>query len=91
MKLKNNIHNLNRSTTMNNSNRKPRGYWTLEKCKEETLKFNSRTEWQNKSKGSYDAAFNNNWIDECTTHMSSTHVRPRSINKLYKKEDYLVW
>ena len=44
--------------------RKPKGYWTLEKCKEESLKYNSRKEWFTKSATSYDAARRNKWMPE---------------------------
>lgn len=48
---------------------KPRGYWTYEKCKEEALKYNSRTEWYVGSKGSYKRAMKNCWLDELCSHM----------------------
>jgi predicted GIY-YIG superfamily endonuclease len=44
--------------------RKPNGYWTKEKCKEEIEKYTSRSEFQKKSKGAYKACFKNKWIDE---------------------------
>jgi len=48
---------------------KPRNYWTLELCKEDALKYNNRSEWQEKS-GTYIAACRNGWIDECCKHMT---------------------
>ena len=44
--------------------RKPNGYWTKEKCKEEIEKYTNRSEFQKKSKGAYKACFKNKWIDE---------------------------
>lgn len=36
--------------------KKPNGYWTKERCHEEALKYNSRKEFQSKSRGSYKSA-----------------------------------
>lgn len=50
--------------------RKPRSYWTLERCKEEALKFNSRADWSRYSgNSSYQIARLNGWLDECCAHM----------------------
>lgn len=54
--------------------RKGKGYWTKEMCLEEALKYNSRSEFQKKSKQAYVAAFNNKWLDDICLHM------PRLIN-----------
>ena len=48
---------------------KPNNYWSLELCEAEALKYNSRSEWSIKSKGSYQAAARNGWLDECSNHM----------------------
>lgn len=50
-------------------NKKPRGYWTLERCKKDALKYNSRSEWQKKSGSVYGCAGKNGWRDECCLHM----------------------
>jgi len=55
--------------------RKQNGYWTLEKCKEEALKYSSKTEWFKASSSSYNAAKTHNWFDECVAHMIMK-VRP---------------
>jgi hypothetical protein len=49
--------------------RKPRGYWTLEKCKEDALKHKARGEWKNSKGSCFYTARDKNWIDECTKHM----------------------
>ena len=45
--------------------------WTLEKCAEIALKFNSRSEWQKQDRNSYIAAWDNNWLEQCCGHMTS--------------------
>src|ERR1035437_5152609 len=50
--------------------------WTFEKCCEEALKYEFRSEFQKKSNGAYDAAWNNRWLDKVCSHM-----------KLKKKRD----
>jgi len=55
--------------------KQPNNFWTLERCKKEALKYNTRTEWQNNGSPSYQAAYDKKWIDVCCSHMSkSTNV-----------------
>ena len=49
--------------------RKPIGYWTKERCKEETLKYNTRSEFQKGSESAYQAARKNGWLDDICKHM----------------------
>ncbi len=49
--------------------RKPKGYWTFEKCKEEALKFNSRLEFKLNSSSIWGICRKNNWLDEVCSHM----------------------
>ena len=49
--------------------RKPRGYWTLERCKEDAARFTSRWEWQKQHQAGYHAAQRNGWVNECCAHM----------------------
>lgn len=44
-------------------------YWTLEKCKEDALKYKSRTEWRNASPSACNASCKNGWFEECCAHM----------------------
>ncbi len=48
--------------------KKPRGYWTKERCIESAKKYKTRNRWQKSGKG-YDAARLNKWLDECCKHM----------------------
>jgi superfamily II DNA or RNA helicase len=47
----------------------PNGYWTYERCKEEALKYNNRTEFIKGSSGARAAAKNNGWLDDICSHM----------------------
>ncbi len=48
--------------------------WTYDKCKEETLKYNSITKYQRGSSGSYKACIKNGWLDELCGHMKRLKV-----------------
>lgn len=50
---------------------KPSNYWTLERCKAEAGKFNTRTQWQDNSGSSYLTAQRRGWLEECCAHMVS--------------------
>jgi hypothetical protein len=65
--------------------------WSLEKCKEDALKYNNRSEWDTKSKAGYCAAHSNEWLDECCQHMKRLH-KPNGYWTLEKcKEDALKY
>jgi hypothetical protein len=51
---------------------KAAGYWTKELCIEEAKKYKTRTEWAQKSVGSYRNVMRSNkkWLGECTKHMN---------------------
>ncbi len=52
------------------SNIKPNGYWSIkERCIEEALKYETKTQWRNSKNGSCHAAKKMGWYDECTAHM----------------------
>lgn len=46
--------------------KKPNGYWTYEKCIEESKKYKYRGDYRTGSLGSYKVAFRNGWIDSFT-------------------------
>lgn len=48
---------------------KESGYWTFERCREEALKYNRRVDFNNGSKGAYQKACKEGWIDEICSHM----------------------
>jgi hypothetical protein len=51
-------------------NKKPNGYWTLERCKAEAIQHKTKTQWQKNGNSSYNSALKNGWLDECCVHMS---------------------
>jgi len=52
------------------SNRKPNGYWTLERCMEDASKYRHRTEWNRANQSAYNAARQNGWKEQCCAHMN---------------------
>jgi len=55
-----------------NEGAKPSGYWTKEKCQEESLKYNTRNKFRVRSIAAYNTAFENGWLDEICKHMIET-------------------
>jgi hypothetical protein len=48
---------------------KPMNYWTYDRCKEEALKYNNRSDFQKNNISSYSSAYNHDWLDEICSHM----------------------
>lgn len=48
--------------------------WTFARCKEDALRFQTRSEWAFQSRGAYAAAQKNGWFDECVHHMREVHT-----------------
>ncbi|HIF9072491.1 TPA: GIY-YIG nuclease family protein [Photobacterium damselae] len=57
------------------SKSKPYGYWTKDRCREDALKYNTRTEFQ-KNSVAEQVARKNDWLDEICEHMQST-LKPK--------------
>lgn len=53
------------------ANRKPKGYWTMERCAEDAKKYASRSEWSAAAGSGYGAAKRNGWLNDCCEHMIS--------------------
>jgi predicted GIY-YIG superfamily endonuclease len=53
--------------------RKPNGYWTKERCIEDAKKYQTRANWQYKSRRIYSQALKNKWVDDCCIHMTLKH------------------
>lgn len=48
---------------------KPNGYWTYERCKDEALKYTTRSEFQKTNGGCYEKARKCCWLDDICVHM----------------------
>ncbi len=53
--------------------KKPKGYWTEEKCHKEALNYKTRTEFSIGSQAAYHAACKNGWLDVICSHMIDIH------------------
>jgi hypothetical protein len=51
--------------------RKSKNYWTKEKCQEEALKYENRSDYCKKSSGSYSKAWEKGWLNDICVHMLS--------------------
>lgn len=60
----------------------PPNYWTLKTCKEDALKYKTRSEWNRKSPTAYMKAADNGWREECCFHME----HGRELNRIWTKE-----
>lgn len=49
--------------------KKPSGYWTLDRCQEEALKYKTRTAFQKGSNTAYLICLTNKWLDAMCFHM----------------------
>jgi len=48
--------------------RKPNGYWTKDRCKEEALKYTNCTDFQKSCSSAYNTSLKNQWYCEITSH-----------------------
>jgi len=55
--------------------KKPRGYWTKERCEEVASKFETRNDFQNGCKGAYLTAIKKGWLDEICSHMKANKIK----------------
>lgn len=59
--------------------RKPKSYWTKERCAEEALKYSSRNELAKKSSATYNFSIRRGWLDEICVHMPKIAKRKSNI------------
>lgn len=52
-----------------NMSRRKKGYWTYERCRDEALKYNSRSEFQKNEHGAYVAALKGGFYETIIAHM----------------------
>ena len=51
--------------------RKPRNYWTKDKCQIESLKYDTINNFKRGNNAAYSASYRNNWINDICSHMTS--------------------
>jgi hypothetical protein len=56
--------------------------WTEEKCQEEALKYNNKSDFYNKNKAAYSAAYKHKWLKEICQHM----IQKKKSNGYWTKE-----
>lgn len=49
--------------------KKPNGYWTKKRCKEDALKYDARSIWKANNGSAYYVAMKNGWLKYCCRHM----------------------
>ena len=54
-----------------NSETKPRGYWTLERCIEDAAQYGGVKEWLTASRSAYAIAHRKGWLEQCCRHMET--------------------
>ncbi|MDB9982737.1 GIY-YIG nuclease family protein [Gammaproteobacteria bacterium] len=50
--------------------KKPKGYWTFDRVREEALRYSSKSDFLKSAPNAYKACQRNNWFDDVTVHMS---------------------
>lgn len=65
--------------------------WTKEKCKEESLKYNSRSEFEKGSISAYNSCKKNKWMDEICSHMIKTGHKYKRMVYVYEFSDNCVY
>jgi len=43
--------------------RKPKGHWTFEECKKESLKYRNKNDFQKNNSSAYSASYKNKWLN----------------------------
>ncbi len=51
--------------------RNKKGYWSKDKCREEALKYNSRSDFCNNNQHAYKISLDNDWLDYICSHMET--------------------
>lgn len=61
---------------LTDDDRKPRGYWTLDRCIESASEFDTNKEWRECQTNAYVAACRNGWIDICWPRTDDNQKKP---------------
>ncbi len=74
------------------SNIKPIGYWSKEKCREESLKYKNRNDFRINNRSAYAACLRHNWLNDVCIHMSGVIYKSHGYwNKENCKEESLKY
>ena len=71
--------------------RNKNGFWTKEKCQEEALKYNSRSDFNKNSISAYSKSWDSNWLDDICSHMLSLGNKYNRCIYSYEFEDNYVY
>mgnify|MGYP003602204033 CR=1 FL=1 len=71
--------------------RKPNGYWSFERCKDEALIYNNTTDFINGSVSAYNSCRKNKWLKELTTHFKIKGTLKKRFIYAYEFEDNHVY
>lgn len=59
---------------MNKKEKRPIGYWTLEKCKEAALQYTTKTMFAINDASAYNRAVKKKWIEDICSHMTGNYT-----------------
>ncbi len=71
--------------------RKPKGYWSKERCEELALKYNSRSEFERNEIIAYNSARRNGWLKDICNHMSYLGNRVKRFVYMYTFPDDAIY
>jgi hypothetical protein len=74
-------------------NRKPRGYWTLERCVASAKPYNSATDWKIGDNEAYSVAVYYGWYKDCVKHMNTVifWTTDMCVRNAQKYSDINIW
>jgi hypothetical protein len=71
--------------------RKPKDYWTKEKCRDEALRYTSRSDFNRYSISAYSKAWEMKWLDEICKHMDQKGNKYKRCIYVYEFSDSNVY
>tara|TARA_Y100001938_G_C8015582_1_gene392375 strand:+ start:315 stop:1055 length:741 start_codon:yes stop_codon:yes gene_type:complete len=69
--------------------RKPKGYWTKERCAEEALKYDKRNDFWHGERSAYEKARKEKWLDEICDHMTKYSILERHVYAVWFGDEYV--
>lgn len=69
--------------------KKPNGFWTKDKCREESLKYKNQEKFRKFLPGAYNVSYKNGWLDEFFPNKNKKVNESNSISKIPTYEDCL--